>query len=82
MSNRSEKAYLAILDRIEQLVGKKIKLKALVTDQEQVRAYILFFLLTLKYKINNSLIPIKHNITPSIKDLMWKKFSDVHSIYP
>ena len=36
MTNKSQKAYMEILDRIEELVGCKIKLKALVTDQEQV----------------------------------------------
>ena len=37
MSNQTQKAYMEILDRIEELVGSTIKLKALVTDQEQVR---------------------------------------------
>ena len=37
MTNKSQKAYMEILDRIEQLAGNKIRLTAMVTDQEQVR---------------------------------------------
>ena len=75
MTNKSEKAYTEILNRIEEIVGCKIKLKSLVTDQEQVRDEI--YDVSSLHKI--SFIPLKHSIKPWISDLMFQKYTDALS---